>query len=353
MDRRVKETQKVQLTAYVLGLAGAALFTVLLIHQGAADVVRALAVVGPWLAVIAGFHLVPMLLDGLTWWILFPLGERVQYRTVFWMRWVGESVSNLLPAAQVGGDLVRARLALLKGTRISVSVATVLVDITVSIFTQTVFTILGLGLLILATGRTNLMGPALAGAPLAIAAVAGFYILQRLGLFRLFATIASRWASNPDWRSMAGKGGEVDEVLREIYSKRHVILACCFCTMASWLIGSAEVWIGLYALGIPSSFDRAVILESVGQGVRSALFFIPGALGVHEGGYLFVGGLLGIPGEAAFALALIRRVRELALGVPGLIVWQLIEGGRAWRKHVLPAVRESEEAAGEAQTKLP
>jgi putative membrane protein len=353
MDRRVKEPQKIQFTAYVLGLAGAALFTVLLIHQGAPDVVRALAAVGAWLIVIAAFHLLPMLLDGLTWWILFPLGERVRYRTIFWMRWLGESVSNLLPAAQVGGDLVRARLAVLNGTRISVSAATVLVDITVSVFTQTVFTILGLALLILATGRTNLMGPALVGAPLAVAVVAGFYLIQRLGLFRLFTTIASRWANNPQWRSLAGKGGEVDQILHDIYAKQHVILACCLCTMVSWLIGSAEVWIGLYALGIPSSFDKAVILESVGQGVRAALFFIPGAIGVHEGGYLFVGGLLAIPGEAAFALALIRRVRELALGVPGLIVWQLIEGGRAWRKHVLPVVRESEETAGEAQTKLP
>ena len=350
----MKEAQKIRLTGYVLGLAGVALFTILLVHQGASDVVRALAAVGPWLLVIAAFHLLPMLLDGLSWWILFPLGERVRYRSVFSMRWLGASVSDLLPAAQVGGDFVRARLAVLNGTRMSVSAATVLIDITVSVFTQTVFTTLGLGLLILATGRTNLMGPALAGAPLAMAAVAGFYIVQRLGLFRLFTTIASRWANNPEWRSMAGKGGEVDNVLREIYTKRHVILVCCLCTMASWLIGSAEVWIGLCALGIPSSFDRAVILESIGQGVRSALFFIPGAIGVHEGGYLFVGGLLGIPGEAAFALALIRRVRELALGVPGLIVWQLIEGGRAWRKHVLPVVHESEgEAGSEPQTKSP
>jgi putative membrane protein len=189
---------------------------------------------------------------------------------------------------------------------------------------------------------------------LAIAAVAVFYIIQRLGLFRLLTTIAARWANNPEWRSLVGKGSEVDEIVREIYSKRHVILACCLTTMISWLIGSAEVWIGLCALGVPSGLDKAVILESVGQGVRSALFFIPGAIGVHEGGYVFVGGMLGIPGEAAFALALIRRVRELTLGVPGLIVWQLIEGGQAWRKHVLPAVRESgDEATGEPQTKSP
>ena len=50
MDGRVKETPKIQLTAYTLGLAGAALFTILLIHQGASDVVRALAAVGPWLS---------------------------------------------------------------------------------------------------------------------------------------------------------------------------------------------------------------------------------------------------------------------------------------------------------------
>jgi putative membrane protein len=354
MEKSVKQAPKIQLTAYLLGLAGAALFTVLLIHQGASDVVRALTAIGGWLALIAALHLLPMFLDALTWWILFPLGKRVRYRTIFWMRWLGESVSNLLPAAQVGGDMVRARLAVLNGTRISVSAATVLVDITVSVFTQTVFTLLGLGLLILATGQTNLMAPALAGAPLAIAAVASFYILQRLGLFRLFTTIVSRCANNPQWRLLAGKGGEMDEVLREIYAKRQVIFACCLTTMASWLIGSVEVWIGLRALGVPSSLDKAIILESVGQGVRSALFFIPGAIGVHEGGYVFVGGLLGIPGETAFALALIRRVRELALGVPGLIVWQLIEGGRAWRKHFLPVVRESEDdAASEAQTKSP
>jgi putative membrane protein len=349
----LKEPPKIQLTAYALGLAGAALFTGLLVQEGAPDVARALATVGWWMAAITAFHLFPMVLDGLSWWMLFPSRDRESYRTIFWMRWLGESVSNLLPAAQVGGDLVRARLAVLNGTRVSVAGATVLVDITVSIFTQTFFTLLGLGLLVFATGRTNLLGPALAGAPLAILAVAGFYIIQRLGLFRLFMAIVSRSANDSKWRSLAGKGGELDEVLRSIYAKRQLIFACCLCTMASWLIGSAEVWIGLSALGIPASFDKAVILESIGQGVRSALFFIPGAIGVHEGGYIFVGGLLGVPGEAAFALALIRRVRELALGVPGLVLWQLIEGGRVWRKHVLPVIQEPDETADEAQTKLP
>jgi putative membrane protein len=347
-ETRLREPRKIQFAAYLLGLAGAALFTVLLVREGASDIARALATVGWWLAVIAAFHFFPMALDGLSWWMLFPQREREPYRSIFWMRWLGESVSNLLPAAQVGGDLVRARLAVLNGTRVPVAAATVLVDITVSIFTQTLFTLFGMGLLIVATGQTNLLGPALAGAPLAILAVTGFYIVQRWGLFRLFMAIVSRCANDPKWHSLAGKGGELDEILRRIYAQRQVIFACCLCTLGSWLIGSAEVWIGLCALGVPAGFDKALILESIGQGVRSALFFIPGAIGVHEGGYIFVGGLLGVPGEAAFALALIRRVREFALGVPGLILWQLIEGGRVWRRHVLPAIRQEDQTASGA-----
>jgi hypothetical protein len=32
-----------------------------------------------------------------------------------------------------------------------------------------------------------------------------------------------------------------------------------------------------------------------------------------------------------FHFSLLRRVRELGLGIPGLIAWQLIEAGQLWR----------------------
>ena len=40
---------------------------------------------------------------------------------------------------------------------------------------------------------------------------------------------------------------------------------------------------------------------------------------------ILLGNLLGIPGEIALALSLVRRVRELALGIPGLAAWQFLE----------------------------
>jgi putative membrane protein len=335
----MKSIGRIGPTIYLFGIAGAVLFTFLLIREGARDVIRAVAEAGWWLAAIAGFHLIPLFLDSFEWWILFPRSNRTRFQTSYWIRWMGESVSNLVPAAQVGGDIVRARLAALYGVPIPVAVATVVADMTVSVLVQTFFTVLGLILLIFSTGQRNLMLPTLAGAPLAVGAVAGFYGLQRLGMFRLFGAIVTRWATDSKWRSLARKGGEIDQTLAKIYARKRAIATCSAVTMLSFVVGSAEVWMGLHAVGVPASFDRALILESVGQGVQTLLCLVPGALGVREGGYIVVGGLLGIPGEAALALALIRRVRELAIGLPGLLIWQFVEGGHFWRSRSLRAAR--------------
>jgi uncharacterized membrane protein YbhN (UPF0104 family) len=98
--------------------------------------------------------------------------------------------------------------------------------------------------------------------------------------------------------------------------------------MASLLLASGEIWIALRALGIDASITDAIILQSCVTTVRQAMFLVPGGIGVQEGGYVFVGHLLGISGETAFALSLISRVREVAIGVPGVIAWQIYEGRR-------------------------
>jgi uncharacterized membrane protein YbhN (UPF0104 family) len=207
------------------------------------------------------------------------------------------------------------------------------------VFIQTLFTLVGVSLLIWVTGRTNFLVPTLLGAPFAMLAVAGFYFVQRWGLFRLFGAIISHSAKHESWRSLLVGSGELDQVLRQIYSRLGSVTACCVVTMISFVTGSVEVWIGLHALGVPASFEKALILECVGQGIQTVLCLVPGALGVREGGYVMVGALLGIPGDTAFALALIRRVRELALGLPGLFAWQLVEGRHFVRQYGLRAAR--------------
>src|SRR5438105_1262118 len=315
----MKAPSKVQLTFYLLGFAGAALFTALLIRQGAAQVLNAFVTAEWTILGIVAYHLIPIFLDTTAWWVLFPKFDRVPLRKLFWMRWIGESISTLIPSAAVGGDIVRARLAAINGVPLPIAAGTVLVDITLGIFTQAGFTLLGLVLLVDVTGKTSFVGPTLVGTLVALFAFAGFYFVQRRGIFRFLARIVSRLAGSSDWQSLVQGGDSLDQAIHSLYARRRGVLACCAWTITSLIVGSGEIWLALWVLDLPASFVNALILQSMVLTIRSAAFAVPAGLGVQEGGYLVVGNLLGIPGEGAFALSLVARAREIGLGIPALI----------------------------------
>jgi putative membrane protein len=327
----MKTGGKLKLTIYLLGFAGAALFTILLIRQGATSVGFAVATAGWAVVGIAAFHSIPIFLDATAWYVLFPKTLRPRLQSLFWMRWIGESISNLIPSAAVGGDIVRARLATITGTPMAAAAATVIVDVTLGVVTQIIFTLLGLVLLVDATGRTNLIGPTLVGAVLGIVAIAGFYIAQRLGLFRFVSVIITRLVKSKEWSSLVQSGEALDQTVREFYGRRRGVLACCIVTMVSLIASSGEIFIALWALRSHPTLLNALILQSMAMTVRSAAFAVPGQLGVQESGYLVVGNLLGIPGETAFAISLLARFRDLLVGIPALVFWQVIEGRRFLR----------------------
>lgn len=336
----MKGGKKIRIVFYLLIAGGAALFTFLLIRQGAPQVVSAFASAGWWIAAVVVYHLVvAVFLDALAWWALFPRPERLPVWQLFWMRWIGESVSTLVPSATVGGDVVRARLAALHGASIPTSAASVLVDITLGVFVQIVFTLLGLGLIVSATGHRGLVRPTLIGSVIGVLAIVGFYIVQRLGMFRFIGRIISKLANADDWHSLVHSGQTLDEAIRKLYARRRGVFGCCAWTASSLILGSGEIWIALYALNLHATVVNALILQSMVLTIRSAMFPVPGALGVQEGGYVVIGNLLGIPGDAAFALSLIARVRELVLGIPGLIAWQWIEARRVWRARLAANAR--------------
>ncbi len=327
----MKTGGKLKLTIYLLGFAGAALFTILLIRQGAMSVGSAVATAGWAIAGIALFHFIPIFLDTIAWYVLFPNSIRPRWQSLYWMRWIGESISNLVPSAAVGGDIVRARLATITGTPMAAAAASVIVDVTLGVVTQIAFTLLGLVLLVRETGRSSLVGPTVIGAIVGIVAIAGFYIAQRLGMFRFVSVIITRLVKSKEWSSLVQSGETLDQTVRNFYGRRRGVFLCCIVTMVSLIASSGEIYIALAALGLHATFLNAVILQSMAMTVKSAAFPVPGQLGVQESGYLVIGNLLGMPGEAAFAISLLARFRDLLVGLPALVAWQVIEGRRLWR----------------------
>ncbi len=343
----MKSPRVMALVMTVLGIAGAALLVALLLHHDVSDIAGAVAAAGWGVVAVVVFHSVPLFLDVFNWRVLFPPQHRLPFRSLLWMRWLGDSVSTLLPVAQIGGDLLRIQLA---GRRIPVSIAaaTVVLTVTVSVLTQIVFTLTGLALLAIFHGGSNLAGPTLLATVIATVVVSVFFFVQRIGLFRMFGLLAAKLTRVSGCDRLLQHCETLDDDIRALYARRRAVLVSCLWTMGVWATCAVEVWIALRALGRPVGYIDAYILESMTQGVRSAMFLVPGALGVQEGGYLIVGAALGIPGETAMALAMIRRVRELAWSAPGVIAWQITEGWRRWRPASASAYALSENPARKA-----
>jgi glycosyltransferase 2 family protein len=102
--------------------------------------------------------------------------------------------------------------------------------------------------------------------------------------------------------------------------------------LACWVASTLEVWIALRLAGRALDFTAVLVIESLLYAIRTVAFAIPNAVGVQEGAYIILGGAFGLTPEMALALSLLKRARDLAIGLPVLGAWQAIEGGRLWRR---------------------
>jgi len=341
-------------TAYLGLLAGLAIFTALIAYHGFAEVGSALAVAGWGLALIALFHAVPIMLNTLSWRALLKHANvHAPVGFMLWARWIAESINSLLPVAQVGGDWVKARLAMRHGMPAPIAGASVMVDLTVSVFAQIVFTLLGLALLLLAMEQDDITASALVGLAIIGMLIGTFFIIQRRGLFVAASRLLERLFDGRDWSALIGSAVATDQIVSDYYSRRRLLLVASGWRLLGWGAGVGEVWLAMYFLGAPVSLLEAFLLESLGQAIRAAAFMVPGALGVQEGGFLLLGAILGLTPETALALSLCKRVRELLLGVPGLIAWQFATGRDLWMRRrggsSSPAVAAEHTAAKEGE----
>jgi hypothetical protein len=128
------------------------------------------------------------------------------------------------------------------------------------------------------------------------------------------------------WPAAApGSGIRLHGSLQAIYADRPAIAAAFSLHELAWLLGALETWIALRLMGMPVNAAAALILESLSQALRAAAFPVPSGLGIQEGGFIALGALFGIPPEAALALSFVKRVPDLAIGLPGFVAWYWLE----------------------------
>jgi putative membrane protein len=293
-------------------------------------VMAAVAAAGWGIVLISAYRVVTIGTDAAGWRELWLQANKPGNGRLLEYRWIGESVNGLLPVGQVGGHVVRARLlGGSQGDYVTAGAATI-VDFTIGVLTQAVYTVLGIALL-LPVARANggsLNGVLILAAALLIAGVVGLYVIQRGRMLRMAAKLIRRaLAGNmSSFAEQLHSGADaIDSSIQAIYEQHGNLLRSIGWRMFTWLLHTGETWMIMYFLGVPVSWAAALILESLGTAVRNAAFAVPAGLGAQEGGFLLLGAALGIPPPLCLALSLVKRARELIVGLPALATWAWIE----------------------------
>jgi len=322
---------------WAVGAAGLIAAITLVVRSGLSDIVKLLDIAGWGLLWLVPLHLVSLACFAVAWQCLLTRSERPSLLYLIWGAIVRESVSGLLPVARVGGEVAGVRLLVRRSVSTATAAASVAVELTLTMTAQVMFAATALALL----ATYSSVGPTVrivAVALLISVVVIGAFVatLRRWGRVAFAAAqrvINALVGSDSKDSKDSVESGNFHTALHRMYGDPRALAGCAAWQLMGLLAGAPEMWVTLRLLGQPASVRGAIILEGLATAVQSAMFIVPAGLGTQEGAFVIFGALVGLSPQAALALSLARRSRQLLLGVPALCSWYWAE----WRTNRAPA----------------
>ena len=310
------------------GLAGLMLLIGLGLHADLGAMLRALQVAGWPLLVLLPWRLIFMVLYALGWQVLLLHhdGEsRAGLPYLTWVTAVREAADRLLPLPTIGGGLLGLRLLTWQGMIPAAVGASILAEMVMTVAASYLFAGLSLYLLFEVRSAGAISSTVAVAFAVSLAMPVGTFFLLRSGVvFSRLRGILGGWLPN------LTEGAErLDEELWTLLRATPRLAASTVLQLLAMASGSFEVWFALRLFGHPVAVADAVIMEGLLQAVRSVAFFVPANLGTQEGGLILVGQMLGISPELSLAVSMVKRIREVAWGIPALLSWHYMEGRRA------------------------
>jgi putative membrane protein len=264
---------------------------------------------------------------GVAWQVLLK-GPGAPRLTLFIRaRLVRDAGAEVLPFSQLGGIALGVRAAILQGLAAPLAAGSMIVDVTTEMLAQIAYAALGVAILAQRAPQSPRAASLIAGSMigLALAAIAAvlFIVVQRHG-----GRIAARFGA----RLLHGAGASLSGLraaLETIYRTPGRVALSAALHLAAWIANGAVVWLGFRLIGARLDLAAVLAIESLVYAIRSVAVFIPNALGVQEGAYVILGPLFGLGADMALAMSVLKRARDIAIGVPVLLLWQGAEGRRA------------------------
>ena len=317
-----------KLRLIIIAILGLALGLYLITDVGLRAVLAAAVAVG-WggFAILCLCSLGLFWVLGSAWYVLLPDAPRATPWTFIRARMVRDAAADVLPFSQLGGLVLGARAAILDAVPPPLAFASLVVDVTTEMLAQVAY--IALGLIILSTHApkssavVSLTHVALIGLGLGVGAGAVFLALQRYG-HRLTARLITRLS-----RASGAATEAVTSLLDAIYLRRGRVALSVAVHLFGWIASAIGAWIAFRLIGTRLDLASVIAIEALVCAARSAGSLVPNALGVQEAAYAVLAPLFGVGAEFGLAVSLLKRARDIALGVPILLLWQAAEGRRA------------------------
>jgi glycosyltransferase 2 family protein len=310
-----------------LALVGVLTATVLAAWSGFGRVAGSMLSVGyGGFALLCGWQFLVAAVLGIAWRVIAPVAPRqgVALDAVFiWARLVRDASASCLPFAQVGGYAIGARALALHGQPWPVAGTSTLGDLTTEFLALLVFA--AAALVILAAPHSHWLSttPWATGVALTLIVGSGLLYLPH-GAAPLLARLGRGFLGRGF--EFAGKNVQaIAPELAQIYGRLDLFTASSAIHFLGWAAKGAGGWIAFRLLGAPISLLDALAIEGLLHAGLAFAFLVPGYAGVQEGAYMLLGAAFGVPPDIALGTSLLRRGRDIAIGIPILLIWQFVE----------------------------
>jgi len=323
------EGKKFHLWGTLALLVGVAVSIALIAYHNFSAVAGAVWSVGWGLGFVVAIQIVCIVINGFAWRILFPLAQPACKKILIPARWIRDALNYLLPSAILGGEVVGVRLLVARGCDINTSSASVVADKTLEVMGLFLFVLTGIIIFLKRERNSYMTHWAISGLVVLSAVLAVFLLSQRWGLLKLVDKVILKFAGNCGGR-YGGENMSIHDLVWQMYAKIPRLIAAVFLHTAVWTLGPLQIWTSLHFMGYKTGLQDAFILESLCQVVIAAAFMMPLSLGAQEAAYMSIAGLFGIPPPVGLAISLVQRLKDLLVGIPGLLLWQGFEGHRLW-----------------------
>jgi uncharacterized membrane protein YbhN (UPF0104 family) len=316
---------------YQIGLllAGVAVTGWILWTVGLATLASNLSIIGPWVLVFIALFLFAQLAFMVAWWVLMDSEVRAcGFLKLFGIYLAGDTINYVVPSGNLGGEAVKAYL-MQEELGFGRALTSIVIHKHAELVAQWILLVGGLAICLT---YFELPSFVIVANTVIVGGLGGSLLLMTWVLKS--GTISPMLRRLADWRPLASflqtRQPAADALatrIRAFYKDQWqwFLVATGWC-LIGWCGGLLETYLVLRILSPAEGWKTVVAIETMVMAFNMLFVFVPARLGSAEGVRAGVFLLVGLPAAEGVAYGVIRRARELAWLLPGLVV--------LWKRHL-------------------